>query len=140
MTTPSYTDYGTVTAGGSASAMVDACYYTPSPGAGYCAMWVTNVAVNAGIGYYGGNACDMYANWCYSTDRGYLQPGMIIAVSTHSHTSAGRIYGHVGIYIGDGLIMENVGYINTQSVDSWIEYYGTTVAVRWGWLGGVALY
>ncbi|MBM7000662.1 hypothetical protein I3I95_11155 [bacterium] len=132
--------YATSSAGGgSAAAVVSACYSTPSPGAGYCAMWVSQVFSNAGMGYYGGNACDMYASWCYSSDRSALMPGMIVAVSTHSLTSAGRIYGHIGIYVGGGMMMDNIGYIRTIDVDSWIGTYSTTVPALWGWLGGVAL-
>lgn len=124
----------------SASAVVNACYSTPSPGAGYCAAWVTNVFLNAGVGGFYGDACDMYASWCYSSDRGSLQPGMIVAVSTWSGTAAGRIYGHVGVYIGGGTVMDNVGYIRSIDIGSWISTYSTTVSARWGWLGGVALY
>lgn len=125
--------------GTSASAVVNACYSTPSPGAGYCAAWVTNVFTNAGIGYFGGDACDMYASWCYSSDRASLQPGMIVAVSSHPHTSAGQIYGHVGVYVGGGTVMDNIGYIRSIDIDSWVSFYGATVTPRWGWLGGVTL-
>lgn len=124
---------------GSAAAVVAACGSTPSPGAGLCAMWVTQVFQNAGVCSVGGNACDMYNNWCYSSNRSDLKPGMVVAVSTHSHTVAGGIYGHVGIYIGGGLVMQNVGWIDTMSIDSWCSWYGTTVSPRWGWLGGVTL-
>ena len=124
---------------GTQAAVISACYSTPSPGMGYCAAWVTNVFVNAGVGRIGGNACDMYSAWCNSSDRSYLQPGMIIAVSTHPHTVAGRIYGHVGIYIGGGTVMDNVGYIRQIGLDSWISYYSATVPARWGWFGGVVL-
>jgi cell wall-associated NlpC family hydrolase len=93
----------------------------------------------AGVGYVGGNACDMYANYCTSSNRSDLQVGMIIAVSTHSLTSAGRLYGHVGIYVGGGTVMDNVGYIRSISVDTWISTYDTTVTPRWGWAGGVVL-
>lgn len=124
---------------GSQQRVVNACYSTPSPGRGLCAAWVSNVFRNAGLGFVGGNACDMYNAYCTSSNRSNLQVGMIVAVSTHSHTSAGRIYGHVGIYIGGGMVMENIGSINTQSIDSWCSYYGTTVSPRWGWLGGMVL-
>ncbi len=124
---------------GSASAVVSACYSTPSPGAGLCAAWVTNVFSNAGMGYYGGNACDMYSAYCYSTDQSALSPGMIIAVSTHNLTTAGSIYGHIGIYVGGGTVMDNIGYIRSISASEWISTYSTTVPARWGWLGGVAL-
>jgi peptidoglycan hydrolase CwlO-like protein len=124
---------------GSASAIVDACKVTPSPGGGLCAAWVSNVFVRAGYGFIGGNACDMYANYCYSSDQSAIKPGMIVAVSTHSHTSAGRIYGHIGIYIGNGIMMDNIGYIRTISFTEWVNYYKTTVPPRWGWLGNIVL-
>lgn len=120
-------------------AVVNACYATPSPGYGLCAMWVSQVFDNAGFRYYGGNACDMYARWCYSSDKDELQVGMIIAVSSHPHTTLGRIYGHVGIYVGDGIVMDNIGRVRTIDCDEWINYYGGTVTPRWGWCGDVAL-
>lgn len=128
-----------ITGSGSLSDVVAAAYSTPSPGAGWCAAWVTDVFINAGVGHIGGNACDMYSSWCWSSDRGSLQPGMIVACSSHPHTYAGRIYGHVGVYVGGGTVRDNIGYIRTIGIDEWISFYGATVPVRWGWLGGIAL-
>ncbi|MDD3485089.1 MAG: hypothetical protein PHI26_00355 [Atopobiaceae bacterium] len=119
--------------------VVNACKSVGSPGSGLCAMWVSQVFAAAGYGYYGGNACDMYANWCTSSNKSNLKVGMIVAVSTHSHTSAGRTYGHIGIYIGNDTMMDNVGYVRTINVNDWISYYNTTVTPRWGWIGGVSL-
>ena len=124
---------------GSQQRVVNACYATPSPGAGLCAMWVSQVFQNAGLGYPSGNACDMYNAWCTSANKSVLKPGMIVAVSSHSSTPMGRIYGHVGIYVGGGMVMQNIGSVNTQSLDSWIAYYGDTVTPRWGWCMGRAL-
>lgn len=125
---------------GKQQAVVNACYSTPSPGQNWCAAWVTNVFRNAGVGYFGGNACDMFNAWCYSSDRSALQVGMIVADSSHSGTGApGLIYGHVGIYVGGGIVMSNEGAITSKSLDSFISFYGTGSGVRWGWLGGVAL-
>lgn len=124
---------------GSQQRVISACYATPSPGAGLCAMWVSQVFQNAGLGYPSGNACDMYRNWCTSANKSTLKPGMIVAVSSHSSTPMGRIYGHVGIYIGGGMVMQNIGSVNTQSLDSWIAYYGDTVTPRWGWCMGKSL-
>ena len=45
--------------------IVDACYITPSPGKGWCAMWVSQVYQNAGFGYIGGNACDLYRRYAF---------------------------------------------------------------------------
>ena len=115
-------------------AIVNACFSTPSPGAGYCAMWVSQVYNNAGCGYPTGNANDMYWAYCHSSDKSELQAGMIIAVPSHTNGDAWSvIYGHVGIYIGDGLVMDNVGSIRTVSLDSWISTHSTTYTVKWGW-------
>ena len=124
---------------GSQQAVINACYTTPSPGSGLCAWWVEDVFERAGVGSWGGNACDLYNYYCYSSDTGAIQPGMIVAVSTYPSSGLGAIYGHVGIYIGGGMLMENIGYINTTSLDSWIANYGGYVTPRWGWMGGVAL-
>ena len=125
---------------GKQQAVVNACYSTPSPGQNWCAAWVTNVFRNAGVGYFGGNACDMFNAWCYSSDRSALQVGMIVADSSHSGTGApGLLYGHVGIYVGGGIVMSNEGPITSKSLDSFISFYGTGSGVRWGWLGGIAL-
>lgn len=125
---------------GKQQAVVNACYSTPSPGQNWCAAWVTNVFRNAGVGYFGGNACDMFNAWCYSSDRSALQVGMIVADSSHGGTGApGLIYGHVGIYVGGGIVMSNEGAITSKSLDSFISFYGTGSGVRWGWLGGIAL-
>lgn len=125
---------------GKQQAVVNACYSTPSPGLGWCAAWVTNVFRNAGVGYFGGNACDMFNAWCYSADRSALKVGMIVADSSHPTTGiAGRLYGHVGIYVGGGIVMSNQGAITSKSLDSFISFFGGGSGVRWGWLGGVVL-
>ncbi|MDY2776963.1 MAG: phage tail tip lysozyme [Collinsella sp.] len=115
--------------------VVDAARTTPSPGAGLCAWWVTDVYSRAGAGHPTGNACDMYWRYCTSSDRSQLKVGMIIAVPTHPHTSFGKTYGHVGIYVGDGKVMHNAGTIDVMDLDKWIGYYGQTSTPKWGWGG-----
>ncbi|MBR3234947.1 MAG: hypothetical protein IKG11_04955 [Atopobiaceae bacterium] len=132
-------DYADGSTSGSQARVIAACKSTGSPGSGLCAMWVSMVFSNAGFAYAGGNANDMYNWWTTSSNRADLKPGMIVAVSTHSHTSAGRIYGHIGIYIGNGIMMDNIGYIRTISVNEWVNFYSTTVTPRWGWLMGIPL-
>ncbi|MBO7675139.1 MAG: hypothetical protein J6S63_09035 [Atopobiaceae bacterium] len=124
---------------GSLDAVIESCMSTPSPGGGLCAGWCSNVMINAGYGFVDGNANDMYSWFCHSSDRADLRPGMAVAVSTHPHTSAGRIYGHIGMYIGDNTVMDNVGFIRSMSLDEWCDYYGATVPVRWGWLNDIVL-
>lgn len=118
--------------------IVAAAHSTPSAPAGYCAMWVENVYANAGYGRFNGDACDLYDRYCHWAEISDLKAGMIVAVSTHPHTSAGSIWGHVGVFIGDGKVMDSVyGYVRTSELQDWIDYYGASVPVKWGWLGNV---
>lgn len=104
--------------------IVNAAYITPSPGAGWCAMWVSQVYQNAGLGYIGGNACDMYRNYTFTSDRSKLKVGMLVAVeSSSSGSTAGLTYGHVGIYIGDGKVIDNIGRIRVTTLDNWIASF-----------------
>ena len=119
--------------------LVSVAYSTPSPGAGLCAMWVSQVFSRAGYRYAGGNADDMYWRWCHSSDRAQLRVGMVIAVPSHSHSRMGSIYGHIGIYVGRGQVRDNVGAVRDSPLDEWIRHYSTTEVVRWGYLLGIAL-
>lgn len=128
-----------IAAGNAQQRVVSSAYSTPSPGVGLCAGWVSMVFANAGFGSVPGNADDQYAYWCTSSNKANLKVGMIIAVPSHPHTSAGRIYGHVGVYVGDNTVRDNVGYIRSIDVDEWIAYYGPTSTPRWGWANGINL-
>ncbi|HGI4039960.1 TPA: CHAP domain-containing protein [Streptococcus agalactiae] len=104
--------------------IVNAAYITPSPGAGWCAMWVSQVYQNAGLGYIGGNACDMYRNYTFTSDKSKLKVGMLVAVeSSSSGSTAGLTYGHVGIYIVDGKVIDNIGRIRVTTLDDWIATF-----------------
>lgn len=119
--------------------ILDSCAQTPHAAAHYCAAWITSVYDNAGIYGVGGNANDMWAEICYSDNLDELEPGMIIAVQ-HSRTdedSDGYIYGHVGIYIGDGYVIasttvEGEGMKVITSMDDWLDRYDPYDTVRWG--------
>lgn len=113
--------------------IVEAARVTPSPGGGLCAMWVSQVFSRADLGYPEGNACDMFWQWCSRSDLRELKVGMIVAIPSHTHTYLGGIYGHVCIYIGGGMIMDNVGYVRTMPLNDWLEYYTTTYSPKWGW-------
>lgn len=123
-------------------AIVDAAKRTPSPGAGYCAAWVSNVYENAGLPRPGGNACCMYRSFCTSTDRSQLKVGMVIGVqrspTSNSNSCGDHLgYGHVGIYIGNGKVMENIGHIATTDLDQWLSYNGKLCQPKWGYPPGV---
>ncbi len=121
-------------------AVIDACETTPWPGRALCAAWVSNVFAAAGEPSVGGNACDIARAWCTSTDLAELEPGMIIAVESHSRTDNGRIWGHVCIYIGGGVVCESgtLGLRHT-SLGSWLAWFGDTMDPRWGWANGIDL-
>ena len=123
-------------------AIVDAARRTPSPGAGYCAAWVSNVYENAGLPRPGGNACCQYLSFCTSSDRSQLKVGMVVGVqrspTSNSNWCNGHLgYGHVAIYIGDGKVMENIGHVATTDLDDWISYNGQLSQPRWGFPPGV---
>ncbi len=127
-----------------AKIIVQAAKTQPSAGAHRCSTWVSYVYAHAGI-YISGDAADgsnsghpqMYENFTYSTNRSELKPGMIIAARYPD-------IGHVGIYIGGGMVISNetineVGQVNTRTLDEWIQMYGsgTSWPVRWGYPKGV---
>lgn len=114
--------------------IVDSCYLTPSPGKGWCAMWVSQVYQNAGLGYLGGNARDLYQKYTSTTDKSKLKVGMLVMVeSSSSGTEAGLRYGHVGIYIGDGKVIDNVGKVRVTTLDNWIKTYCKNSPVGFGY-------
>ena len=118
--------------------IVDAAFITPSPGPGWCAMWVSQVYQNAGLGYIGGNANDMYRNYTFTSDRSKLKVGMLVAVeSSSSGSTAGLTYGHVGIYIGDGKVIDNIGHIRVTTLDDWIATFCKHHPVGYGFPSNV---
>lgn len=114
--------------------IVSAAHMTPFQGIGWCAMWVSSAYENAGLGYIGGNANDMYRSFANNHDRSQLKVGMVVAVE---RSSSGNIdgwkYGHVGIYIGDGKVMHNSLSVETISLDDWISLFGQYSPVGWGY-------
>lgn len=116
------------------SQIVSRCYNVPSPGVGLCSEWVSEVFYPVLGSYPNGDACDMFWNWCHSRDISQLKVGMIVAVPTHTHTNAGARWGHIAIYVGNGMVMDNIGYIRTTSLAWWLNYYHTTATPLWGWV------
>ena len=114
--------------------IVEAAHNTSSPGPNYCARWVSTVYRNAGLGYIGGNANDMYRKHTFTSDIADLKLGMLVAVeSSSSGSRMGKIYGHVGIYIGDGKVMDSVGYKKISTLEEWIETYCQHSPVGFGY-------
>lgn len=126
---------------GSLQALRVAAYATGPTRADWgCSGWVYIVFKNAGICYFAGSAAEFCNAWCHSSDRDELKPGMIVAVPTHAGTEAGKIYGHIGIYMGDNLVRDYAGgQVRMVDLDAWIATYSTITDVRWGWCCGVEL-
>lgn len=114
--------------------IVSAARMTPFQGAGWCAAWVSHAYENAGLGYIGGNANDMYRSFANNHDRSQLKVGMVVAVEhSSSGSSDGWTYGHVGIYIGDGKVLHNSLSVETISLDDWISIFAKSSPVGWGY-------
>jgi len=105
---------------------------TPTTPPGYCAMWISNVYRNAGLPVPLGDARDMWARM--STPVSNIKPGMSVAVRHSGPTGDSWTYGHIGIYIGDGLVMDSTGRVNTRPLSTWIASYDYTGTVRCGYL------
>lgn len=118
-------------------AIVDAAYYTPTPGASLCATWVSNVYVNAGLPHPGGNGNSILAGYATSTDWSSIKVGQIISCQA-SGTPMGQRYGHTAIYVGDGKIRESTtingsGVVREQTLSDFISYYSRYGWVVYGW-------
>lgn len=104
----------------------------------YCAQWVTGVYIAAkakNIPY--GNAIDMWNNYknTGSTSKDNIPPGAIVCGSGSGYM--GSIYGHVGIYIGNGLVANNVGHFSIEPLAQWCSWQSATCQGHRGWIGWV---
>ena len=103
-----------------------------------CAAWVTGVYQVAGaseIPY--GDAIDMWNTYqnTGSTSMDNIPPGAIVCGSGSGYM--GSLYGHVGIYIGDGMVANNVGHFSIESLSNWISWQTATCQGHTGWIGWI---
>lgn len=119
-------------------AIVKSAKETGPSGASMCLSWVNDVFERSGWEFErlwaASEACE---TWCHSTDRDDLEPGMIVAVES---TETSPMAGHIGIYIGHGMIRDNEtwggeGVVMTRPIDEWLEMFGKVATPRWGWAG-----
>ena len=99
--------------------------YGISARSGYCQAWVADV-YQAVTGSRGSAHCALCAAdmWAVSNDFSQIPVGATV----YGYSSSK--YGHVGIYIGNGMVAHNIGEIKTQSLESWIKTYK---GFAWGW-------
>ena len=49
-------------------------------------------------------------------------------------------YGHVGLYVGDNVVMDCVdGCVRRVPLELWLSSYGVASEPRWGWIGAISL-
>ncbi len=112
--------------------IADAAASTPSPGAGLCATWVSQVYDAAGVAQHGGDGNTMLSGNKTSTDWAGIKVGQIVSAEK-SGSPLGAVYGHVAVYVGGGKVMDNVGYIRTTTLEEWVAEYSRYGWVVYGW-------
>lgn len=115
--------------------IIDATNRTAWPGKSLCAKWVDDVYDNAGVGACRhASAYESAKHHMISTDRTAIPIGA--AVYGTGSGSSGP-YGHIGIYIGDGKIIDSVGsgVKVWNSIDEWLSWQVDVLDGKQGWLG-----
>lgn len=99
---------------------------------GYCQAWVADVYMYAQTGTRASKCCANHAGeaWGVSNNWGDIQVGATVYGYSSSQ------YGHVGIYIGNGMVAHNIGYLKVESLERWVKTYNGQC---WGWNGGYNL-
>lgn len=107
---------------------------------GLCAAWVERAFSRLGMGYVSGDARELYDGFCHLTDTRDLLVGMVCAVGCCPYGAGGWDHGHVGLYVGDGRVMDCAGgRVRTVLLAPWLSLYGVASEPRWGWLGAISL-
>ncbi len=103
-------------------AIINATNTTPWPGEALCSKWVNDVYENAGLTPKRVvSAYEQSLQTVISTDRTAIPIGA--AVYGTGTGTAGGPYGHVGIYIGDGKVVDSVSSgIKVSTLDEWIGW------------------
>lgn len=104
---------------------------------GYCQRYVRIVGED--IGLPGGNAAsalEACSKWRVSTSLNDIPVGAAVYLRSKNTSSAGYRYGHVGIYLGDGMVAHAQSTVKKQSLSSLLSSYNY---LGWGWQAGVPL-
>lgn len=116
---------------------------------GMCAAWVWHVFDEAGVPYEAKElAVQVYEAGLKASGKGIknLAPGVVLFGSGSGAYNAG----HVGIYVGGNLVIDNMGYQRITTLKEWtsnLQHYGTITTpkatykgyVGWFWPEGVNL-
>ncbi len=94
-----------------------------------CEAWVADIYQKVlGSRGYAPSAIAAGRAWSVSSDWSKIQVGAAV------YGTSSNQYGHVGIYIGNGIVIHNLnGYVKTESLESWVKSYN---GMCWGWENG----
>lgn len=95
---------------------------------GYCQAWVADV-YQVAVGNRGHAASAVAAGRMWSVSKDWSQIQVGAAVYGYSSSQ----YGHVGIYIGNGMVAHNIGGVKVETLESWVKSYK---GICWGWENG----
>lgn len=114
--------------------------YSISAAGGYCEAWAEEVYRKAGVSI-DKHCCAGKNRALYTVGKSskniplgamvYNDPAVY---QSRTNDTCGRNAGHVGIYIGNGQIISNIGGTVIDTVEGWTAYYGFG---GWGWGGAV---
>lgn len=118
--------------------------YNITPKQGYCQGWVDDVFLAAGItkSRVASSARDAARMWGASTDWSQIKVGACVyGYGWNSNGNPNNVYGHVGIYVGNSIVLDNIGYVKEWSLSDWINAGNSKKpqGTGWGWNGGVVL-
>jgi len=120
--------------------VVELAYAVPQAGDNACAAWIEAIWARLGMGIVSGHARDLYERYCASDDLAELKVGMIVAVPETPYSAGGLRYGHVGLYAGDGVVMDcAASRVRRVPLDLWLSTYGVMAEPHWGWLALIDL-
>lgn len=96
---------------------------------GYCQRWVADIyKVVTGDRGHAASARAAGEAWGVSRDLTKIQIG-----ATVYGYAKDTVNGHVGIYIGNGKVIHNIGYVKIESLSEWAKKYHFQ---SWGWENG----
>lgn len=96
---------------------------------GYCLAWVNDVYEAAGAKTERKD-CAYCSGYYFGVSRDFSNVPIGAAVYGESYTTAGVKYGHVCIYLGNGMVADNIGRVRITTLDQWRQEYPDGC---WGW-------
>lgn len=102
-----------------------------TPKSGKCLAWVREVYEAAGAPATR-TCCAKCAGYNYGVSKDFSNIPIGAAVFGESNTALGKKYGHIGIYVGNGIVLDNrSGYVATSTVQDFVKKFPNGC---WGWI------